>query len=186
MTYEVEMKFPVADVTALEAKLAELGAAETEARHQHDQYYQHPARDFAKTDEAFRIRQEDDTFCLTYKGPKLDATTKTRQEIEVPLTDSPAAAADLDRMLASLGFQQALMVEKHRRRFVLHWQGRKVEAMIDEVTHLGTFVELEIVTDAAGLDAARELILSLAEHCQLGETERRSYLELLLEHGAGL
>ena len=44
-----------------------------------------PCRDFAQTDEALRIRTVGDTSFVTYKGPKLDATTKTRRELELPL-----------------------------------------------------------------------------------------------------
>jgi adenylate cyclase class 2 len=184
MSYEVELKFAVPDPHQLEAKLAQLQAEELPAIRQVDQYYRHPTRDFAQTDEAFRIRTVGEQSYLTYKGPKLDAATKTRREIELPFGDSPQAAAQMDDMLQLLGFRKALVVSKQRRRFHVTWQAVQVEATIDQVEGLGTYAELEIVTEEAGLDRAREAILSLAEQCQLGVPERRSYLELLLELGS--
>ena len=55
MKYEVEMKFPVSDWAALEARLAELGATISAAQAECDVYFAHPARDFARTDEALRV-----------------------------------------------------------------------------------------------------------------------------------
>ena len=52
---------------------------------------------------------------------------------------------------------------------------------LDEVDGLGTFVELELSADEASLDEARRTIVSLANELDLGPSERRSYLEMLLE-----
>ena len=79
MQYEVELKFPVADLGAIEARLVELGTRFDEAVTQVDRYFAHPARDFARTDEALRIRQVGNACYVTYKGPKVDAATKTRR-----------------------------------------------------------------------------------------------------------
>lgn len=57
MQWEVEQKFHVSDQTAIHAKLREFGASFTEPIEQIDWYFNHPARDFAQTDEAFRLRQ---------------------------------------------------------------------------------------------------------------------------------
>ena len=58
MRYEVEMKFRVADRAALESRLVELGATISVAQAEVDVYFAHPARDFARTDEALRIRRK--------------------------------------------------------------------------------------------------------------------------------
>ena len=179
MNYEVEMKFRVADVPALEAKLAALNAEEIGTVTQSDEYFRHPLRNFAETDEALRIRSEGDSTCLTYKGPKIDSTTKSRREIEVPLAGSEPVARDMGEALQLLGFTSALVVSKRRRKFRLSWLEHELEAVIDDVDRLGTFIELEIVASEQEVDAARELIVSLAEHCQLGETERRGYADML-------
>ena len=52
MQFEVEQKFPVADMRALQERLIALGASIEEAQIEVDLYFAHPAKDFAKTDEA--------------------------------------------------------------------------------------------------------------------------------------
>ena len=89
MPYEVELKFPVADPQSLANKLTAMGATILPAQEEVDLYFAHPSRDFVQTDEALRLRRKGDANCITYKGPKIDATTKTRREIELPLTSGP-------------------------------------------------------------------------------------------------
>src|SRR4051794_13543350 len=71
MTYEVEQKHRVTDKPALIARLRERGCSLEEPIQQSDQYFAHPCRDFAATDEALRIRVVGDESFVTYKGPKL-------------------------------------------------------------------------------------------------------------------
>ena len=47
-----------------------------------DRYFAHPCRDFARTDEALRLRRDGDDVAITWKGPRIDAATKTRRESE--------------------------------------------------------------------------------------------------------
>jgi adenylate cyclase class 2 len=200
--YEVEQKFPVADVTALEVALARLGATWHGTAEQVDRYFNHPGRDFAVTDEALRLRRTDDTLAVTWKGPRLDATAKTRREIELPLADAavPAAAgaetvvpvaaradgavsASLDRwteLLEALGFRQVREVAKRRRRATVGWEGAAIEVAVDRVAGLGDFVELELQADVTGIDAAAARVESLARELGCTSPERRSYLEMLL------
>ena len=84
---------------------------------QSDQYFAHPARDFAQTDEALRIRTVGDTSFVTYKGPKLDATSKTRRELELPLAASDPDGSQFAELLAALGFTPVAIVRKQRRKF---------------------------------------------------------------------
>ena len=116
MQYEVEQKFPVADLEAIQRRLAELGAAIPEPEEEVDLFFAHPARDFAATDEALRLRQKGGRGFVTYKGPKIDAATKTRRELELPLGDAPAAIAAWREMLEALGFRPAGEVRKSRRK----------------------------------------------------------------------
>jgi adenylate cyclase class 2 len=85
MQYEVEQKHQFEDVTALVAQLEQRGIVLEPAVVQSDQYFAHPSRDFALTDEALRIRTSGGESFVTYKGPKLDTTTKTRHELELTL-----------------------------------------------------------------------------------------------------
>ena len=181
MRLEVELKFPVPDLGPVVARLVELGAEISPPQEEVDRYYAHPARNFAQTDEALRIRRKGEQCFLTYKGPKLDQSTKTRQEIDLTLPTGPDTFAAWDALLQALGFRPVAEVRKQRRKAFLAWQGDRVEISLDEVAELGYFVELELLSDQAGWDSARSAIFELAHRLGLGQSERRSYLELLLE-----
>lgn len=181
MHYEVEQKYPLEDLLGIEAKLAAAGAEVSEPRCEADWYYAHPARDFAATDEALRIRRLGPANSLTYKGPRVDATTKTRREIELRLESGEGAAAAWGGLLEVLGFRPVAEVRKRRRKARVPWQGRLVELSLDEVEELGTFVELELLAAPEDIEAAKACLASLADGLGLGASERRSYLELLLE-----
>jgi adenylate cyclase class 2 len=180
LNYEVEQKFPLKDVAGVEQKLAGLGATAHAAVRQVDRYYSHPSRDFSVTDEALRIRRVGDLNYITYKGPKVDQTTKTRRELEIRLPPGPEGDAGFSTLLEAIGFRPVAEVKKVRRRLDVPWRGRHVEAALDQVDDVGTYLELELRADEGSLDAARELVGSLAEELGVEDSERRSYLELLL------
>lgn len=189
MHVEVEQKFRVADPAALRAHLQRLGATGGDVCRQSDRYYRHPVRDFAATDEAFRLRQVGEQSCFTYKGPKLDATTKTRVEREADLLPGAENAAAADEVVRLLGFEPVATVVKSRETWRLTVDGLAVEAALDAVDGVGEFLELEIAVSTPGdapagpqVDAARAALASLAAELGLAASsvERRSYLELLL------
>jgi adenylate cyclase class 2 len=184
MTYEVEMKFPLPDeatVDALRQRIAALGAHSSQPLDQRDIYFAHPSRDFAQTDEVFRLRCVGEENFLTYKGPVLDAVAKTRREIEVSAASGLTAREQLREMLTSLGFREVRDVVKRREPFHLLWQDRDLEVVIDNVRELGWFAELEIIAEDSDRDVARECLFALSQQLNLGKSERRSYLRLLLE-----
>ncbi|MCE5302521.1 MAG: class IV adenylate cyclase [Planctomycetaceae bacterium] len=179
------MKFPVSDLASIATKLAALGGEASGPETETDVYFNHPARDFARTDEALRVRRRGDACFLTYKGPKIDAATKTRREIDLPLPPGPSTAQQWTSLFEALGFKIAGTVEKSRRKMYVNWQHRRVEASLDQIERLGSFVELELVVESDELDAARTCIAALADHLGLRVSERRSYLELLRQDQPG-
>ncbi len=183
MNYEVEMKFPVADMAALEARLGQLGATIAGPHTEVDTYFSHPARDYSRTDEALRIRCRGESNFVTYKGPKIDRTTKTRREIDLPLAAGEQTAEAWKGLLLALGFAVVGQVRKSRRKAHVEWEGHRVEVSLDEVEGLGVFAELELVVDQPTIEVAKACITSLAEAMGLAGSERRSYLELLMERG---
>jgi adenylate cyclase class 2 len=180
MHFEVEQKHRIDDREALIAKLAERGAVLGPAVVQVDQYFAHPARDFAQTDEALRIRTLGGASIITYKGPKLDSTTKTRRELELPLDAGDVGGRRFAGLLATLGFRPVAIVRKRRRTFHLDHEGHQVEGALDAVDSVGVYVELELMANEAELPLAQRIVASLASELDLGPSERRSYLELLL------
>ena len=180
MQFEVEQKFPVADLPTVAARLCGLGASARATIVQVDRYFSHPARDFAQTDEALRIRQIGEQNFITYKGPKLDRVTKTRQELELPLAEGATSAAQWTMLLQALGFKPVGEVRKVRQVLDLTWLDSPIEIALDQVDGVGNFVELEVIADESGLDEAKSRIHTLATALGLSDAERRSYLELLL------
>jgi adenylate cyclase, class 2 len=180
MHYEVEQKFALADPSVVRAELGRLGAVFEPSIDQADTYFRHPGRDFAATDEALRVRQVGETNYVTYKGPKLDLQTKTRQEMEVPIGPGPEMAEQFSEILLALGFGPVFTIRKRREPGTIEWQGLPIHIALDQVEQLGAFVELEAIADDHSLPAARIAVLSLAEELKLTGVERRSYLELAL------
>jgi adenylate cyclase class 2 len=180
MSYEVELKFPIADLAAVRRELVTLGGVAKGSHTEVDTYLAHPARSFAETDEALRVRQSGSRVFITYKGPKIDATTKTRTEIELEMA-APADVKDVIRLWEHLGFRPVRQVKKVREILDVPWQGRDVHACLDRVEGLGEFIELELSAESAQLEESRQLLTSLARRLHLAASEQRSYLELLLE-----
>ena len=177
---EVEVKYRVAGHAAVRARLARWGAAAAPAREDCDHYFSAPDRDFAKTDEAVRLRTTGPANVLTYKGPKRDADTKTRREIELAVEPGPAAARTAVEWLTALRYRPVAVVGKVRQVYTTHRDGFDLEVCLDEVGAIGTFVEVEIRAEEADFDRAKAAMLAAAAELGLGDVERRSYLELVL------
>ena len=182
MSYEVEQKYRVDDLEQVRQKFALLGGLDAGTVVQIDTYYAHPSRDFAATDQALRIRQVGDQNRMTYKGPKIDATTKTRREIEFDFATGASGAESCDQLLQALGFSPVSKVSKSRQISHLQRGPHRIELAADVVQNVGSFVELEIaVHQDAELDEARAALAALADELGLTTIERQSYLELLLK-----
>ncbi len=181
MHYEVEQKHHVPDETALVTLLQTRGGSLEEPIEQSDQYFAHPCRDFATTDEALRIRVVGDKSYVTYKGPKLDKATKTRREIELPLDPADHDGSRFASLLDALGFKPVTVVRKRRRTFRITVGQYEVDGALDDLVGLGCFVELELQANDETLESAKQAIAKLATELNLGPSERRSYLEMLLE-----
>ena len=180
MPYEVERKYSLSDAAAIEERIRRLGGTFSQPVTQSDRYFNHPARDFGQTDEALRVRRVGEMNFVTYKGPRMDAESKTRRELELPISSGAQAAVEFGQLLEALAFRFVAEVRKRRRRATLQWKGRHIEAVIDDVEGLGLFVELETLCEEEDLDQAQSCLSSLAARLDLAHHERRSYLELLL------
>lgn len=178
---EIEQKFANADFAAIEKRLAEWNAYLGEEHIEADHYFNAPDRDFARTDEAFRLRRIGAANFLTYKGPKHPGAVKVRTELEIPLRDGDEAATQFMQLLAHLGYRAVAIVRKQRRTYHLERGGFELAVCLDEVEQLGRFAEVEIVAPDEQVDAARSVLADTAAALGLTNLERRSYLNLLLQ-----
>ncbi len=177
---EIEQKFSVPDFTAVERILVAWGARAGEDYLEADHYFNGPDRDFARTDEAFRLRRIGTANFLTYKGPKKPGPVKIRTELEIPLLDGDRSAEDMTRLLVHLGYRPVAVVRKRRRHFHLQRGEFQLTVCLDEVDELGHFVEVEVLAPDEQESAARTVMEETAQALGLTALERRSYLGLLL------
>jgi len=174
---EVEVKAHVSDFKGVKQRLIEIGAEKIREEHQEDTYFNAPHRDFAKTDEALRIREIPEgngkKIILTYKGAKMDSRSKTREEIEVEVLDSENMAA----ILKNVGFKVAAAVKKDR----INYNFRDSTVSLDDVHGVGKFVEIEKqASEGENFEDALDEIFGIYKQIGIDEGfERRSYLELL-------
>jgi pantoate--beta-alanine ligase len=183
---EIEQKYARADFDALEARLREWRAGPPEEHEEADHYFNAPDRDFARTDEAFRLRRVGPANFLTYKGPKRrDASVKARTELELPLPPGDEAAAAWTELLVHLGYRHVAVVRKRRRSYRVERAGQPFTVCLDDVEGLGRFAELEILAEEERLGPAQEFLNRTAAELGLSQVQRRSYLGLVLEARAG-
>ena len=184
-TYEVEVKVSIDNIEEMEDRIIHLGAKRINKEVQIDSYFDHPCRTFQETDEALRVRLRQpidpeetatDLVELTYKGPKIDSTTKTRIESSVNLNN----AEEITIILENLGFTLVAKVTKKRQFFSL--PGMTIST--DDVEDVGIFLELEsIAKNIDELADAREYIFKIMRDLGLdiSQSIRESYLELYLD-----
>ncbi|MGL4944264.1 MAG: class IV adenylate cyclase [Thermoguttaceae bacterium] len=202
--YEVEMKFRLTDEAALEASLASRRLVLNTVTTQRDLFFQHPSRNFAETDEGLRLRIESSDVqplaqFITYKGPKIDAITKTRREIDLPLTGN---SNDWSELLQALGFTPSAEICKERSSVTWIESGRDWTLTRDRILPsslwidgekklvvppecASLFCEIETVvttTDDTShdLNAPREQMLKIAASFGLTDSVRTSYLEIVV------
>lgn len=169
---EVEAKLRLAqgDADRLRDRLRRLGALRGDLEVQKDTYFAHPQRDFAKTDEALRLRSTPAGLELTYKGPReAGSAAKVRREETVHLRDDPTA------LLEGLGFRPS--AEVHKRRDL--WTHGGCTIALDTVDDLGDFVEVEVMGD--DVTEANRRIDAVIRELGLEHATRisASYLEML-------
>jgi adenylate cyclase class 2 len=170
---EVEVKAKIDSFKEMEEKLEGIGAVKTRTEFQEDIYFASPIVDFAKTDEALRIRTTDNDIFITYKGPKLNDRAKTRKEVEMNI-ESTEKAKDI---FTEIGFEEVRTVRKNRQYF----KYENFEISLDDVEGLSPYMEIEVsLNDGEDYNEAQNMIFELFR--ELGITdgfERTSYMELL-------
>ncbi len=170
---EVEVKAKIDSFKEMEERLEKIGAKKSKKEFQEDIYFASPIVDFAKTDEALRIRTTNNDIFITYKGPKLNSKAKTRKEVEMSI-ESAEKAKDI---FEEIGFKEVRTVRKNRQYYTYE----NFEISLDDVEGLNPYMEIEIaLNDGNDYSEAQNKIFELFE--KLGITdgfERTSYLELL-------
>ena len=173
MPVEMEAKLKVDSLAPTRQRLQQLGAARIGNHLETNALYDDPDSTLEQSDKGLRIRTRRDLdnasedAILTYKGPGQPGAFKNRQEIETHIADGKAMAA----LLNALGYHQSLSFQKKRES----WQLDGCHVELDEVPHLGCFVEIEGDSESSILELQQKL--GLAEL----QTIKTSYIGLLLK-----
>lgn len=174
MAVEIEAKMKVADLAPVRERVEAAGAKLIGDFIEHNLYFDTDDRSLLAADEGLRLRQTTDrntgvaTNMITFKGPRKHGKLKSREETEVNVSDFTAAAT----LLENMGFTRVLSFEKRRESWFL--SGCRIE--LDELPHLGTYVEIEGSRDDA--------VIKLREALHLTDRPlvRASYIALMMTY----
>ncbi len=139
---EIELKFPVPSLQALEARLTELGFhLDTPRTFEANTLYDTPERTLRLRGELLRLREFGPRHILTHKRhperEDVGGRYKVRIETETDLSDGNAMAEVFKR----LGYEPTFRYEKWRREYA-HPAASAGHVVLDE-TPIGIFAELE-------------------------------------------
>ena len=119
---------------------------------------------------------------VTYKGPRLEGPTKTREEIEITLAEGEEAFEQLSRLFENLGFRPVATIRKERTTFHLSDPPHRIEVTLDRAEGWAISPRSRSSRGSESeLPAAQGAVLALAGELGLTEVEPRSYLRMALE-----
>ncbi|MBB5345798.1 class IV adenylate cyclase [Tunturibacter empetritectus] len=144
---EIELKFPVPDPEALQARLTQLGFhLVTPRTFEHNTLYDTPNRDLRTQRQILRLRQYGSLCTLTHKRlpDQQDPVDTTRYKIRVETETTLAEPEAMAEIFKQLGYLPAFIYEKYRTEWSHSTSPDEVTAhlVLDE-TPIGIYAELE-------------------------------------------
>src|SRR6476469_4668668 len=155
MPIEIEAKMKVADFEPVLAALREHQATALGEHIETDTFFDTHDRALLAADKGLRLRvavnvnTNKSEALLTHKGPVGQGQLKKRQETQTVVANPEA----MGRMLEQLGFVQWLRYQKRRQS----WQLDSCRVELDEIPHLGKFVEIEGPSDEAVMKSREKI-----------------------------
>ena|SRR5271157_1116014 len=135
VAHEIEIKFLVPDLQALQAKLPPAGfRCITPSTHECNTLYDLPGQKLRWRGELLRLRHYGDTWRLTHKARAKVGKYKSRVELETVVSDG----AQMDKILCALGYRPVFSYEKYRSE----WSDGKGHVVLDH-TPIGDIAEIE-------------------------------------------
>ena len=132
---EVEIKFVIPDMAAMERRLRALGFRRITPRtHEMNVLYDLPGYPLRRRGEILRLRKFGGKWKLTHKSKGTAKRHKSRVEIETAVT----GGKETDAILRALGFRPSFRYEKFRSE----WTDGKGDVVLDH-TPLGEIGEIE-------------------------------------------
>ena len=139
---EIELKFRVHSLSALEQRLAELGyQLDTARTFERNTLYDTPDRALRRRGELLRLREYGGRATVTHKRHPEDEDPGSRYKVRIETESEVTDAAALADIFCRLGYGPAFRYEKYRSEYS-HPCQRGAHVVLDE-TPIGTFAELE-------------------------------------------
>jgi len=132
---EIEIKFHVTDMKALEQQLGEMGfRCVTPSTHEVNTLYDLPGQKLRRKGELLRLRRYGDAWRLTHKARVKVSKYKSRTELETGVSDG----AQMELILGALGYRPVFTYEKFRSE----WSDDEGHVVLDH-TPIGDIAEIE-------------------------------------------
>lgn len=175
---EVEVKLALTNPGLARDVLTKYGYRLVDVCVELDIYLGHPCRDFAKTDEALRLRTRrcrsgKTSYTVTYKGQRITSRDgfKTREEVELKIDEE--SMEHLKRLLDLLGFTRVISFSKLREVY----EGEIATAFLDHLYNVGHFLEIELRPGGN-----KELLEKVLEELKpISHIVQETYLEICLK-----
>ena len=177
---EVETKLKIDYIEHIEERVKELSGEYKGEKTEIDLYFDHPGMQILSGGCALRVRDSGGKYMLTYKGPKKDDETTSRDEIEIGIE----SASEMVKILGELGFYEICVIKKLRKTYHLE----DLIITLDNVTDLGEFIEVEgKANNDEEFEEKKGEIFKLLKKLGLSTEaiSQRSYLEMLLDGKRG-
>jgi adenylate cyclase class 2 len=174
MPVEIEAKMKVDRLDAVRDRLKELDARFAGDALETNVFFDTEDRALLAGDRGLRLRtaqalpSNEKTNTVTYKGPRLHGPLKSRDERELDVADPDDATA----LFEALGYLRVLSFQKRRQS----WEIGNCKVELDELPHLGVFVEIEGNSEAD--------VMKVRETLQLNDRPlvKASYIALLMTY----
>jgi adenylate cyclase class 2 len=173
MAFEVELKARLADPAAMEKQVAELGVFEKETLEE-DIYFRRRGETGQVPTDRYRLRRDDGQAVVNFKRRAMEGGVEINDETEFEVDNAHAFFRFADRF----GFEPFVVKRKKSRVYRV---GR-AHVELNEIEHLGHFIEIEILCDdQANLMIARTELARLLNRLGLsaGDLEPRPYIAMI-------
>ena len=159
---EIEIKFVIADMRAMEQRLVKLGfRCVTPTTHEINTLYDLPGQRLRRKGELLRLRKYGEVWRLTHKARSAGGRHKSRTELETGVVNGE----QMEGILRALGYRAAFVYEKRRSE----WSDGNGHVVLDH-TPIGDIGEIEggprwidRTALALGVTPARYITKSYAE-----------------------
>lgn len=158
LVVEIEAKMRYTEHAALEDRMRQAGGRFIEEIMEDNLFLDTREKKLLVADCGLRVRVEDveeadegasRRVMVTFKGPRAQGKLKSRREVEYAADDAKSVIA----LFEQLGFERVIRFQKRRRK----WKMGACEVELDDLPHLGRYVEIEGPSEEEVFKVRRDL-----------------------------